>query len=388
MPNRLKLITIFTALSLLLAGNAIAATDGIYSISETTYTWDGTDASLLNAATANYDYASGDDDGVTYTLPWPFTFYGQAYTQITVDTNGNVWFGASGNANSFNLPTTGPVIAAWNNDLSSLCYGGAFVQRKANPERVVIEWQAETFSDEGAFTPNVFEVVLFPDGNARIDYRTFSAATSADFGSGISKNDRSHYLDLTAGVAPVFGLAGRSFAIAPQPNRVLNLAFAGTGNGFITISPAGTVCNTNCAATFPSGTRLTLSPAASAYSLFTGWQNGGLCIGAGDCLLTLNADTTETALFSYDAAHQVSIGGTATTYYSTIQAAYNAAAQGDVIRLWATTYNETLVCARPVEITFRGGYDSGFTSITGDVVLKGSLSITDGVVIADGLSIQ
>lgn len=33
-------------------------------------------------------------------------------------------------------------------------------------------------------------------------------------------------------------------------------------------------------------------------------------------------------------------------------------------------------------------YDSGFTSIAGEVVLKGSLNITDGIVIADGLSIQ
>ncbi|WP_145017062.1 right-handed parallel beta-helix repeat-containing protein [Geobacter argillaceus] len=384
--KKLIALIIVACLFLLLKSNVFAATDGIYILSETTYSWDGTDASRLNNPTPDYDYSHGDENRITYTLPWPFTFYGQSFTQITVDTNGNVWFGANGNANSFNLPTTGPVISAWNNDLSSLYQGGVFVQHKTNPERVVIEWQAETYSDEGSFSPNIFEVVLSPNGSMRVDYKVFSAINSADFGSGISKNDGSHYLNLTASVAPVYNVAGRSFAITGAP-RVLNLVFAGTGNGFITIAPAGTVCNTNCTSTFPSGTQLTLSPAAASYSLFTRWQNG-LCAGTGVCLLTLNADTTETALFDYDAAHQVSIGGTATTYYSTIQAAYNAAAHGDVIKLWATTYTESLVCNRPLEVTFQGGYDSGFTSIIGELILNGSLSILDGVVIADGLRIR
>lgn len=386
---KIILLIIISFLYFPLEGNVIAATDGIYTLSETTYTWDGTDASLLNNPTSDYDYTYGDENRVTYTLPWPFVFYGQAYSQIVADTNGNIWFGANGGVNSFNLATTGPVISAWNNDLSSLYQGGVFLQHKTNPDRVVIEWLTETYSNEGSFSPNNFEIVLLSDNSIRADYRSFSAINGADFGSGISNNDGSHSLSLTTSIAPVYSVAGRSFAIVGplQPNRVLNISFAGTGNGFITISPAGTVCNTNCASTYPSGTQLTLSPAASAYSLFTGWQNG-LCAGVGGCLLTLNADTTETALFDYDAAHQVSIGGTATTYYSTIQAAYNAATNGDVIRLWATVYNESLICDRPLEVTFQGGYDSSFTSITGEVILNGSLSIANGLVIADGLTIH
>ncbi len=387
MRSERKLIALIVAcLFLLLEGNVFAATDGIYVLSETTYSWDGTDASLLNNPTPDYEYSYGDESSVTYILPWPFVFYGQSYSQITIDTNGTIWFGANGGVNSFNLATTGPVISAWNNDLSSLYQGGVFVQHKTSPERVVIEWQAETYSDEGSFRPNNFEVILLSDGRIRADYRSFSAINSADFGSGISKNDGSHYLNLTASVAPVSSVAGRSFAITGAP-RVLNLVFAGTGNGFTTIAPAGTVCNTNCTSTFPSGTQLTLSPAAASYSLFTRWQNGQ-CAGTGVCLLTLNADTTETAVFDYDAAHQVSIGGAATTYYPTIQAAYNAAAHGDVIKLWATTYTESLICNRPLEVTFQGGYDSSFKNITGEMVLKGSLSILDGVVIADGLRIR
>jgi len=104
--------------------------------------------------------------------------------------------------------------------------------------------------------------------------------------------------------------------------------------------------------------------------------------------LTLNADSSVTAGFDYDVSHQVQVSGGSTGYYPTIQAAYNAAASGDVIKLWSTSYNESLLCNRPIQVTFKGGYDSGYATLTGQVILIGTLSITNGVVIADGLSIQ
>ncbi len=126
---------------LITRSGALAATDGTHQLSQVAYVWDGTDASPTNTPTADYDYTYGDESSVTYTLPWPISFYGKSYDRITVDTNGNVWFVATGSANSFDLANTGrgPVIAVWNNDLSSSYYGGVFIQHKTNPERVVIE---------------------------------------------------------------------------------------------------------------------------------------------------------------------------------------------------------------------------------------------------------
>lgn len=371
-----------------------AATDDIYQLSEVTSsaTWDGTDAVLPQTPTADYDAVLGDDTSLTYTLPASFsgfTFYRQLYNQITVDTNGNIWFSYSGSAYSFSLPTAGkgPVISAWNNDLSSYAAGGVFIQHKTSPERVVIEWQTETFTDEGSTLLNDFEVVLFADGRIRIDYKDFSAADAKDFGSGISKDDGTHYLGVTDNYSYVHNLAGRYFQfidVSQLPSNNLSLVFSGTGQGTVTSTPPGIVCNTNCYSPFPTGTQITLHPEPSQYSFFTGWTNG-VCSGTADCLLTLNADTSVTSEFEYDAAHQVQLNG---GYYSTIQGAYNAASSTEVIKLWATIYNESLLCDRPVEITFQGGYDSGYTSITGEALLNGTLSIIDGAVIADGLSIK
>jgi len=206
-------------LILIAAFPAYATTDGTYSLNKNlTASWDGTTASRLNSATADYDYTYGDESAVTYMLPWQFTFYGQSYSQITADTNGNVWFGTTGSANSFNLASNGkgPVIAAWNNDLSSYFTGGVFVQHKTNPERVVIEWQTETYSDEGSALPNDFEVVLFPNGDIRLDYNSFTAANIMDYGSGISSNDNIHYLSLTTAFLPVYQLAGGSYTFSTQ----------------------------------------------------------------------------------------------------------------------------------------------------------------------------
>lgn len=380
-------------ISATLITGVLAATDDVYTLSESTYTWDGTDADRYKSTSADYNYDYGDEASLSYTLPWSFTYYGQTYNQISVDANGNIWFSFAGSAYSISLPSAGkgPVISVLNNDLTSLYYGGFFIQHKtdAQGDRVVIEWQAETYSDEGTSSLNNFEVVLFSNGAIRADYKSANAVNNKDYGSGISKDDGIHYLSLTSNFAPAYSLSGRSFSLAsaPPPNRTLNVLFSGTGSGMVTSTLSGIACNTNCNAPFASGTSITLHPEASQYSLFTGWTNGA-CSGTADCIFALNADSSVTAVFDYDTAHQVQVSGGSTTYYSSIQAAYNAVADTSTMKLWATTYSESLDCNRPVSITLQGGYDSGYSSIVGETVLSGTLTITDGTVVADGLTIQ
>jgi hypothetical protein len=193
---------------------AFAATDGYYQLSEVSQpSWDGTDADRTETPTADYNYVYGNESSVSYTLPWSFTFYGHSYSAITPDTNGNIWFNSTGSANSFNLASTGrgPVIAAWNNDLSSYFNVGVFIQHKTNPERVVIEWQTETYTEEGFALLNNFEVVIFQNGSIRTDYGTFNTSDGIDFGSGISQGNGSTSLSLTANYGNAFTLGGRSF---------------------------------------------------------------------------------------------------------------------------------------------------------------------------------
>jgi len=213
------LLNLFLMLAVILTsyGNAVAAQNGLYFLEPAAYTWDGTIANRQLDKTLDYSITYGDEASVTYSLPWGLKLYGQTFDKITADTNGNIWFGSvTGSAHSFNLANNGrgPVIAAWNNDLSSYYYGGVFIQRKYNPERVVVEWQTETYTNEGLMKPNNFEVVLYPNGDIRLDYKTFSTATTnKDFGSGVSFNDGTNFTNLTNSLGGAYGLAEKSYTL-------------------------------------------------------------------------------------------------------------------------------------------------------------------------------
>ncbi len=216
----LCIIIILSAFTTVLS--AFAATDNFYELSESAQaTWDGTNADRLKPKTLDYTYTYGDEASVTYTLPWVFNYYGRNFSQITCDTNGNIWFYAKDLTRPLDLASTGRehVLSAWNNDLSSSYYGGVFVQHKIDPERVVVEWQTETYTEEGFFKPNIFEIVLYPTGVIHADYKSFATTNGKDFGSGISKGDLSGiFLSLTTNYGTVFslgGLGGRSFQFVP-----------------------------------------------------------------------------------------------------------------------------------------------------------------------------
>ena len=79
------------------ADGTAGPSDNYYTLSETTYSWDGVDA-------AEYS-GFGDEDYFSYDLPWPFYFCGTTYNQINIDSNGNIWFGyeVSLSSERFNL---------------------------------------------------------------------------------------------------------------------------------------------------------------------------------------------------------------------------------------------------------------------------------------------
>jgi hypothetical protein len=391
-------MSVTTARSLTGTGSS-SVSDGFYSLETIGTVWDGTVASRTietttdSSGTYAYTYTYGDESSIDYTLPWPFNFYGTNYAHITVDTNGNIWFGSAGPAHSFNLASAGyPVIAAWNNDLSSYYYGGVFIQHKSNPERIVVEWQTETWTEEGYYLPNNFAVVLYLNGAIRIDYKSFATNYGQDYGSGIAKGDgSSSVLNLTTLIANVSTLAGNSFlftSTAMPGSYPLNLNVTGTGNGYVTSTPEGIACNVSCSSSFPVGDNVTLHPAPSQYSLFTGWTNG-ICSGTGDCLLTLYGETTVTAVFDRDTAHRVTAGDSGNpAYYATIQESYNAVPDGGTIRTWAEYYDENLVCSRPVSVAIQGGFNAEYSGVVGETIVRGSLTITDGNVEIEGLMIQ
>lgn len=282
MAGILSVLILILAVMAFSSSASFAATDGFYQLTQAGQAmWDGTDANRQKPRTADYTYTYGDEAVLTYTLPWSINFYGQFYTQINIDTNGNIWFGATSSAHSFNLATTGrgSVIAAWNNDLSSYYYGGVFVQHKTNPERVVIEWRTETYTEEGFNRPNSFEVVLYQDGNIRFDYKSYSTTSGKDFGSGISKGDGTASLSLTSLYGDFIAFAGRSFMFNGIPKISVTPTPVNFGNSYIglTTLPKTITVKNQGIGTLTIGSPITLGGAdASRYSITA---NG--CIGQG-----------------------------------------------------------------------------------------------------------
>jgi FG-GAP repeat/Divergent InlB B-repeat domain len=102
-----------------------------------------------------------------------------------------------------------------------------------------------------------------------------------------------------------------TFPAAPPPATLTISTTGGTGTGTVTCSANGGAFAV-CAASYPNGTALVLQGVGNSGSTFTSWTNGAgnatVCNGAtGNCSMTLNANTTVTAVFALNAVTQFSV---------------------------------------------------------------------------------
>ncbi len=67
-------------------------------------------------------------------------------------------------------------------------------------------------------------------------------------------------------------------------------------------------------------------------------------------------------------------------YYSTLQAAYNAAGEGDTIQSHDVIFTEDLNIDLNKSVTLDGGYDCDYSAITGETTLNGIMTISNGTV--------
>jgi hypothetical protein len=160
----------------------------------------------------------------------------------------------------------------------------------------------------------------------------------------------------------------------------------GNGSGTVTSTPAGLDCslssgNPSCSANLPSG-QITLVAAPTApVSYFSGWSGPVGCSG-NTCSFNLTEAATVTAGFYL---YPVTIGKT--TYYATLQDAYDVAASGSQI-LVAGSYNvsQSVNLGRNIPVVVKGGYDGGFGSATGYSTI-GPLTVGMGSAVVDRLTI-
>jgi cell division septation protein DedD len=79
--------------------------------------------------------------------------------------------------------------------------------------------------------------------------------------------------------------------------HTLNVKIDGTHTGIVTSSAEGINCGSDCDEVYYAGTVIILIAKPDTGSVFEGWSGGG-CSGKGQCVLTINADTTVTATFN------------------------------------------------------------------------------------------
>lgn len=98
----------------------------------------------------------------------------------------------------------------------------------------------------------------------------------------------------------------------------------------------------------------------------------------------INASHTITAYFKINTAtcsnQSVRLARATPVYYSSIQAAYNAAVTGDVIQAQTQLLVESLNANRNITVTIDGGYSCNYSTNPDVTYLLGSGNLTSGVV--------
>jgi hypothetical protein len=111
-----------------------------------------------------------DDSTVSVALPFSFPYYGQAYTQLFVNSDGNLTFGAGDNASTDRgigrLVTGPPRIAPLFADLNP--EAGGNVTTAGDASRFSVTWT--DVPQYGQSDKNTFQVTLYPDGRIAFAY--------------------------------------------------------------------------------------------------------------------------------------------------------------------------------------------------------------------------
>jgi hypothetical protein len=76
------------------------------------------------------------------------------------------------------------------------------------------------------------------------------------------------------------------------------------------------------------------------------------------------------------------------TYFQTLQAALNAAVNGNTIQAQATDFAEFLTLSNPVSISLKGGYDSIFATNAGTTSVTGSITLSNGSTVVENIVVH
>jgi subtilisin family serine protease len=74
--------------------------------------------------------------------------------------------------------------------------------------------------------------------------------------------------------------------------------------------------------------------------------------------------------------------------YSTFQAAYDAAENGDIIQSQNALFTEDIIGDLNKSVTFNGGYECDYSTRTGITTLNGNITVSDGVITIGDFELQ
>ncbi|BBA70354.1 hypothetical protein [Geobacter sulfurreducens] len=184
-----------------------------------------------------------------------------------------------------------------------------------------------------------------------------------------------------------FVLATRYLTDTGVTQYPVTVTVSGAGSGTVTSNPAGLTCTSgSCLYGFDANSQVTLMPTPSSDSYFKAWT--GSCTGTGNCVISsLAAGATVGAEFAKYQA--IRIAGT-TSYFDTVQDAYNTATTGAVLEAMATTSTSLgpLTMNTAKTITLKGGYNGDYTPSTTLTTAVGTITVVAGTLIAQNIVVN
>lgn len=167
---------------------------------------------------------TGDDSQLTVPIGFSFTFYGVAYTDVNINTNGQLTFGGTSSSFSnvcINTTTTHKISAYWDDLLATagtpgVCTNGNIYRKLVSPGLFVVEWyKLDPFSGPAGLTS--VQARLYSDGTIKIVFHETDfthSSISATVGIETTGPNGLQYSCNVAGIT-----AGRSirFFFTPPP---------------------------------------------------------------------------------------------------------------------------------------------------------------------------
>jgi alpha-tubulin suppressor-like RCC1 family protein len=105
----------------------------------------------------------------------------------------------------------------------------------------------------------------------------------------------------------VLGVFGNTATVNAEI-YTLSISTDGTGGGTVLSFPSGISCGADCSESLESGTLVSLWPMPDPGSHFAGWS-GGWCSNMGQCVVSINGDTTVTATFNSHSSSSNALDG-------------------------------------------------------------------------------